>query len=131
MNSEKQKLNTVIVILMDMLAISLSFFIANYIRFGDFFESGIEIENGSSILVIALVYIGIYFLRSSGLRFFRRGAWQELISVLRGNIYLIAVIIVLLFLVKKSADFSRLILLYFFIGNLLLMFCFGCFIKFI
>lgn len=129
MNSEKQKLNTVIVILMDMLAISLSFFIANYIRFGDFFESGIEIENGSSILVIALVYIGIYFLRSSGLRFFRRGAWQELISVLRGNIYLIAVIIVLLFLVKKSADFSRLILLYFFIGNLLLMFLFRMFYK--
>lgn len=124
MNADRQKFNVLCVVLMDLTAILISYFSANYVRFHDVMENGLVLNNMVVVLSLLLIYIVIFFFRGSVGQLFTRGKWKEFVAVVKGNSYFLATLIIALFFVKKSSDFSRFVLLYIYVVNIILMYLF-------
>lgn len=129
MDERKYRIQMTAITLLDIVAILVSFLAANFIRNRSIWLSGIEIENSTIILYIILVYLLISFFRNSKKKFHQRGSWAEMVDIVKGVTGFIAVLIISVFCVKRSSQFSRMVVLYFYILSILLMWVFRCLYK--
>ena len=104
-----------IVDVLDIMAVIVSVLLANYIRNGTVRFAGIMLAESTIYLYLILVYILVSFFRDKKKDFFKRGYWVELVDVIKGVTVFVAILIVTMFGIKTSADFSRLMFVYLYI----------------
>ena len=120
---QKRKLvEKFLILIIDITAIWISSAIAFCIRYSFFWGRDSHIDQLWQILLITLVYILLNFFTDLNYHFFRRGYFEELISVTRNQFIFTILWILILFLLHKTANLSRLVFGYFIVINILLTF---------
>ena len=116
-------------ILLDLISVAISFFAAfygyHYVKLHHF--ANFDMYDGAYRIIIALIFLIHLFYAFSGdiyTDILRRNSVEEVRGIVWHNIKLLATILIVLFFLKESATYSRLILAIFFIFDVLLMtFC--------
>ncbi len=108
-------------IVLDLLCVEASFLLAFLIRLGtdgSRFSDGYTLING----LIILAHVAIVFFTEGYSGILRRGYWKELRAVIIYNLELLAVVLMILFFSKQSAEYSRIVIGLFFAINTILMY---------
>ena len=108
MGEQTNRLQAIILSVIDLAAIIVSFGIATFIRHKKMWDFKIDISTSTVLFFIIIVYILISFFRNTNKDFFQRGLFKEFVDVIKGVTFLLAAGIIALFAVKRSSDFSRL-----------------------
>jgi len=113
-------------IILDLIALFVSFTAAYYIRLG-----GYRLFNDAAyrnILIVILVFhVVIAFFSRNYSDIVRRGYWREFLAVIQQNLWILVCLAVYLVFTKQSATYSRLFWILFFFLNTVLM----CIFRFI
>ena len=113
-------------ILLDLICVTISFFGAFYgyhyakLRY----IANFDMYNGAYRVIVVLIFLTHFFYAFSGSIYsgiLRRNAVDEIRGIVWHNIKLLASILIVLFFLKESATYSRLILAIFFCLNVFLM----------
>lgn len=123
MYQRKSNLQQLFCMLLDCLAIVASLILANYIRNGVFFHSDNErmdfgLLTAASLVVFLCLNLCVNLYRQMLLR----GPLHELADIVRNNMIILAGITVVLYFMKLIDAYSRLVLVYFFVIDCVLMF---------
>lgn len=110
----------VYILIIDIIGIILSFFLAAYIRYGNFLSPWFEKVYGIIFIFLVMGYICIYTLFDSHTSFFKRGFYAEMVSVIKSNLMLLLMITAILFIYQKGAVYSRLFIAFFFLYNIII-----------
>lgn len=94
-----------------------------------FFGSDSHTDQLWQISLITLVYILLNFFTDINYNFFRRGYFEEFVSVVRNQFIYTILWIVILYLVHRTADLSRLVFGYFIVINIMFTFIFRILFK--
>lgn len=122
MYQKRKSIENVLILLIDIISILLSIGIAYGMRYGVFWG---RYEHGDQLWQIALIimlYGCINILGDFTKHFFRRGYFEELIGVIQNQLIFSVLWIVILFLIHRSSELSRLVYGYFVIINIFLTF---------
>lgn len=122
MYQKRKAIENIVILLIDIICLWISLGIAFKMRYGIVY--GIY-NNGDQIWHIALISIlyGLVSVLNDFTRhFFRRGYFEELISIIRSQMIFSVIWIVILFLIHRSGELSRLVYSYFIVLNILLTF---------
>ena len=113
-------------ILLDLISVAISFFAAfygyHYIKLNH--VANFDMYDGAYRIIVALIFLIHLFYAFSGdiyTDILRRKSVEEVRGIVWHNIKLLATILIVLFFLKESATYSRLILAIFFILDVLLM----------
>lgn len=108
-------------IILDILCVEVSFVLAYLFRFGSS-----EAISGNLFLVLNLLLLLLHLALIFGMEGYsgilRRGYFKEFKKVIFHNVMVLAIAMLLLFFVKWSASYSRLVVAYFFLCNTVLMY---------
>lgn len=115
-NKSKNQDKTLLEIL-DVICICISFFIAYGLRFGFRDIYIFNTQYGFIIILLILSYLSIFNAKDFYSGIFKRGFFNEFISVLKQNIILALLISGILFILQKGTIYSRIFFAYFFIFN--------------
>lgn len=127
---QKRKLvEKFLILLIDILAIWISSGIAFGLRYGFFWGRYDHRDQLWQIFLITLVYIILNFFIDINYHFFRRGYFEEFVSVVSNQFIFTILWILMLFLVHRTSDLSRLVFGYFIIANIFLTFVFRVLFK--
>lgn len=129
MYQKRKSLEKFILLLIDIFAIWISSAIAFSLRYGFFYGRDSHIDQLWQISLITLIYILLNFLTDINRHFFRRGYFEELVSVISNQSVFTILWILILFLVHKTGDLSRLVFGYFIVTNIILTFSFRILFK--
>lgn len=106
--------------LIDLICILIIFVSSTFIRFGNFRDMG-DKSSHFAVCIAFLLFCTIYnFFADWNFGFMKRGLWQEFTAVARYNLLMIVVVGMLMYFMKWADTFSRLVMLYFIIGNQIL-----------
>ena len=113
-------------ILLDLICVTISFFAAfwgyHYVKLGSFID--FDAYDGAYRIIIVLIFLTHLFYAFSGTIYseiMHRNSVEEIRGIVWHNIKLLATILIVLFFLKESATYSRLILAIFFCLNVFLM----------
>lgn len=106
--------------MIDLFCILCSFGIASWLRFGRFYGTGSHGDQSWQIVFMLLIYIVINVFTDFNHHFFRRGFFEELVSVIRQEIVFIITWIVLMYVAHRTDALSRLVVGYFAVINTVL-----------
>ena len=113
LESKHRYVRSLFVLALDIIALLLAFFLANIIRFGNPFETGVTWADFTNVLLITVMaYLVIYMLDSIPKDFFTRGYLMEFFSVFKKMTYLLLSVLFLLFAFQVTQAFSRLVIAY-------------------
>lgn len=129
MYQKKKAMENFLILIIDILSVWISIGIAFGIRYGVLYGRNDHIDQLWQIILISLLYGLINSLTDFNHLFFRRGYFEELVSVVRNQAIFSVLWVVILFLIHRSSDLSRLVLGYFIIINVVLTFCFRTIFK--
>ena len=108
--------------LADLVCIVVAYLLANYIRFGNF----VDMEDKSVHILVCILFVlfsTMYgFFLDWNRDFLTRGYLQELWEVLRFNVLMVLVVGFFLFMIQKAEVFSRLVMGYFLILDVLIVY---------
>lgn len=108
-------------ILLDLLCVEISYILANLVRFGFGGAPDGEIFATMNLLLVLIHLVGVFMLEPySGI--LRRGYGKEFKNVLLHSLCVLAFAMLVLFFLQASERYSRLMLLYFFVFNLIIMY---------
>lgn len=110
------------ILLIDLICIWLSLGMALGIRYGMTYSINNYEEQLWQIVLISVLYVSINIFGDLTKHFFRRGYFEELMSIVRSYVIFSVLWIVVLFLIHKSGELSRLVYGYFIVLNILLTF---------
>ena len=108
--------------LADLVCIVVAYLLANYIRFGNF----VDMEDKSVHILVCILFVlfstmyGFFLDWNRG--FLTRGFRQVLWEVLRFNVLMVLVVGFFLFMIQKAEVFSRLVMGYFLILDVLIVY---------
>ena len=123
MYQRKSKLQTLIILILDCIAIFASLILANYIRNGSFFESdNARMDFGVLLGACLTVFLAMNLLRSTNRNMFLRGPLHELIHIIQNNFIMFAGAAVMLYFFGLLDAYSRLVLFLFPVFDCVLMF---------
>lgn len=106
--------------LADLLCIVIIFISSTYIRFGNFRDMGDKTVH-FNVCIAFVLFCTIYnFFANWNSDFMKRGLWQEFVAVARYNVTMVFTVEILMYFLKWADVFSRLVMLYFIIGNQIL-----------
>lgn len=107
--------------LADLFSIWLSFMAATYIRFHNFKDMG-DKNIHFLVLWVFLLFCTVYsfFLEWNG-DFLKRGRYRELLAILKFNIFMMLITQTIMYFLKWADVFSRWVMIYFAVINILLM----------
>ena len=119
-NKKYQLIETYAVLLIDLICVSLSYFVAYLMRFGVF--DGIRSrDRWLQVYLFCLFFCLLYNFTTDGYRhFFKRGYFEEFLFVFKYNIVMFLVVSAGVYALRMELDFSRLVLGYFVVINLFL-----------
>jgi exopolysaccharide biosynthesis polyprenyl glycosylphosphotransferase len=105
---------------LDLVSILVSFIVGTYIRFGNFKDMG-DRNVHFLVCLCLMLFCTIYsFFFDWNRNFLKRNIWKEGIAVFQYNAIMLLVVNLLMTMMKWADVFSRLVLLYFFILNIIL-----------
>ena len=105
---------------LDLVSILVSFIVGTYIRFGNFRDMG-DRNVHFLVCLCLMLFCTIYsFFFDWNRNFLKRNIWKEGIAVFQYNAIMLLVVNLLMTMMKWADVFSRLVLLYFFILNIIL-----------
>lgn len=124
MYQKRKSLEKFLLLLIDIIAIWISSGIAFGLRYGFFYGRFSHIDQIWQISLITLIYVLLSFFTDINYHFFRRGYFEELVSVISSQSIFTILWILILFLVHRTGDLSRLVFGYFIVANIFLTFIF-------
>lgn len=122
MYENKKTFESILVLIVDLCSLIVSMGLAFWLRYGIFYG---RFEHGDQIwlLFFAGALYGLMFvLMDFSHHFFRRGMFDELVSVVKSEVIFSAVLILALFVMHRSADLSRLVFGYQIVINTVVMY---------
>ena len=122
MYENKKTFESILVLIVDLCSLIVSMGLAFWLRYGIFYGRD---EHGDQIwlLVFAVALYGLMFvLMDFSHHFFRRGMFDEFVSVVKSEVIFSAVLILALFVMHRSADLSRLVFGYQIVINTVVMY---------
>ena len=122
MYENKKTFESILVLIVDLCSLIVSMGLAFWLRYGIFYG---RFEHGDQIwlLVFAVALYGLMFvLMDFSHHFFRRGMFDEFVSVVKSEVIFSAVLILALFVMHRSADLSRLVFGYRIVINTVVMY---------
>lgn len=122
MYENKKTFESILVLIVDLCSLIVSMGLAFWLRYGIFYG---RFEHGDQIwlLFFAVALYGLMFvLMDFSHHFFRRGMFDELVSVVKSEVIFSAVLILALFVMHRSADLSRLVFGYQIVINTVVMY---------
>lgn len=129
MYQKRKSVEKFLILLIDIIAIWISSGIAFGLRYGFIFGRDSHSDQLWQILLITLIYIFLNFFSDVDYRFFRRGLFEEFLSIVRNQLVFTILWILILFLVHRTGDLSRLVFGYFIATNIILTFIFRMLFK--
>ena len=118
-----------LLLLIDITSIWFSSGIAYSLRYDFLWGSDKHLDQFWQISLITLMYVLLNFFTDINYHFFRRGYFEEFVSVVRNQFIFTILWILVLFLVHKVGDLSRLVFGYFIVINIILTFIFRILFK--
>lgn len=129
MNRNKKIVEGYSLLLTDLICIAISYIVAILIRYGKFARV-MEPELHTLGCVLFLLFCTIYsFWFDWNRSFLERGSLVEFTAVFKFNLFMLLAAQSILFVVQRSNDFSRLVMGYFAILNVILTWCVRLFMK--
>jgi len=108
---------------LDILILELSYFLALYLRHGSKIPEKMETSSYSTVFLLIIILVLVSGMGFHNYReIIQRGYWMEFSSVIQHVAIITAGLILYLFIVKDSGEFSRLVLGYFFIISIPLVY---------
>lgn len=129
MYQKRKSLENFLLLLIDIIAIWISSGIAFGLRYGFFYGRFSHIDQIWQISLITLIYVLLNFFTDINYHFFRRGYFEELVSVISSQTIFTILWILILFLLHRTGDLSRLVFGYFIVSNIILTFIFRVLFK--
>lgn len=129
MYQKRKSLEKFLLLLIDIIAIWISSGIAFGLRYGFFYGKFSHIDQIWQISLITLIYVLLNFFTDNNYHFFRRGYFEELVSVISSQSVFTILWILILFLLHRTGDLSRLVFGYFIVANIILTFLFRVLFK--
>ena len=122
MYENKKAFESILVLIVDLCSLMVSMGIAYGIRYGTFYG---RYEHGDRIwlLLFSIALYGLMFvLMDFSHHFFRRGMFEEFMSVVKSELIFSVVLVLALFMMHRSADLSRLVFGYQIVLNTVIMY---------
>ena len=122
MYENKKAFESILVLIVDLCSLMISMGIAYGIRYGIFYG---RFEHGDQIwlLLFSIALYGLMFvLMGFSHHFFRRGMFEEFVSVVKSELIFSVVLVLALFMMHRSADLSRLVFGYQIVLNTVIMY---------
>ena len=129
MYQKRKSLEKFLLLLIDIFVIWISSGIAFGLRYGFFYGRFSHIDQIWQISLITLLYVLLNFFTDINYHFFRRGYFEELVSVISSQSVFTILWILILFLLHRTGDLSRLVFGYFIVTNSILTFLFRVLFK--
>jgi exopolysaccharide biosynthesis polyprenyl glycosylphosphotransferase len=129
MYQKRKAMENFFVLIVDILTIWISIGIAFGIRYGILYGKKDHIDQLWQIMLISLLYGLMNLLSDFNRHFFRRGYFDEFVAVIRNQALFSILWVLILFLVHRSGDLSRLVFGYFTVINTILTFSFRIIFK--
>ena len=129
MYQKRKSLEKLLLLLIDIIVIWISSGIAFGLRYGFFYGRFSHIDQIWQISLITLLYVLLNFFTDINYHFFRRGYFDEFVSVISSQFVFTILWILILFLLHRTGDLSRLVFGYFIIANSILTFIFRVLFK--
>lgn len=120
MNLMKKDLPNKFLLLVDVCSIIISFLLAAWILYGGITGRWLKGNYDIAFASIIFLYVAIYYLYDTYSRLFKRGFLEEMIAVLKINLFLAVSLTAIMFVVKEGATYSRLFFFLFFFLNVLI-----------
>lgn len=115
-------------ILLDILCVELSFVLAYFIRMRIGVINSSEAYDIINVLLLLMHFCVVFWTECySGI--IRRGYLKELKQVVKHNCFILGGVLIVLFCLKESETYSRIVIGLFFVINILLMFIFRAILK--
>lgn len=113
----------------DLISIGVSFILATYIRFGNFRDMG-DKEIHFQVCLVFLLFCTIYsFFIDWNRNFLKRSLWKEAYVIVQYNAIMILVTQTIMYFLKWADVFSRFVMIYFVLINVLMSFLLHVVIK--
>lgn len=122
MYENKKTFESILVLIVDLCSLIVSMGLAFWLRYGIFYG---RFEHGDQIwlLVFAVALYGLMFvLMDFSHHFFRRGMFDEFVSVVKSEVMFSVALTLALFMMHRSADLSRLVFGYQIVINTVVMY---------
>lgn len=116
-NHKNRMIETYSLILLDLACVTLSYFFALFLRFGNI-RQALSVEVHSTVwgyLMLFCVLYGVFAEWNRG--FFKRGYMVEFIAIMKYDVITTATISIVMYFTKIAENFSRLTLGYYVVGN--------------
>ncbi len=122
MYQKRKTIENILISLIDIFFICISICLAFAIRYGLFMGITRNRDNLWQVIIITLLYGMVIIMTHTTKHFFRRGYFEEIVSVIQGQFILSILWVVTLFLIHRSSELSRLVYGYFIILSVSLIF---------
>ena len=122
MYQKRRNMENMLIWLIDIFCILCSSALAFWIRYGILYGSFEHGDQAWLVFTMCLLYILINVCVNFNYHFFRRGYFDELVSVVRLEVALAICWIVLLYVMHRSTELSRLVFGYFVVTDTILMY---------
>lgn len=106
--------------LADLMCIIIVFISSTYIRFGNFIDMRDKTSHFGVCIVFVLFCTIFNFFAEWNSNFMQRGYWQEFVAVAKYNFVIIFAGEMIMYFLQWSDGFSRLVMVYFIVGNQIL-----------
>jgi len=129
MKRENVRITGWLTLLVDMMSMNASFFLAGLIRGGIIvpgFTNGIY---GNLLMVLLLSIVLISYVGNKNINIFKRGYFEELVSIIADQGKLALIVFGYMFAMQESSLFSRIFLTFFFSFNVLISYVLRSYMK--
>ena len=120
MYQKRKNMENMLLWLLDVVCILFSMGVAFALRFGQIYGSGRHGDQMWQIIFVCLLYTVICLFADFNHHFFRRGIFEELVNVIREEFILMISWVLLLYVMHRTNDLSRLVFGYFIVFNTIL-----------
>ncbi len=126
---ENKRVINLMILLVDLIAIVISYAIALMVRYGTISDIWYARLNGTGLVILALEYIVVFYVFGNHERFLVRGLLEGLREVIKGNMILLGLFVVTFFMNRTIASYSRFMIGVFFIFNIAVSYLFRLYFK--
>lgn len=116
-------------LIVDMLSISLSFFLSAFIRGGIIVNGFIQDIYGQLLALVILSIVVISYMGNSNKNIFKRGFYQEFVRIIKDQGKLALIVFGFMFFTQESNSFSRVFLAVFYCLNVLICYVLRNYMK--
>ncbi len=121
MYQKRKAFENILILGLDIVSILTSLAIAFWIRYGAIWGQNQHGDRMWLVMFMAVLYAAINIFVDFNDHFFRRGLFEEIENVVKAEVIFALSLLLLLFLLHRSSELSRLIFGYFIISNTLIM----------